>query len=139
MIWSHRSVTALVLMLGLSLAGYAVYLANELIQQIEAENTVVEEVPTRLVATFAQDLPQGHILALEDMAGMRYVETSVPSSIMLRADAVGSYVARDVRAGEPVLASLVSVDPIDPEPVLIRTRRGIEVTTTCLAFCKEGS
>jgi len=133
--FSTRAITVSVMMVGIGLAATAVVLVNEELDTIRASHTTVQEVPTTTVAVFASSLPQGHIVTFEDMAGAQYVANAVPSSIMVRADAIGMRLRNDVVAGEPVLASIVTNDLVEMVPVYIRTRRGTEVTHTCIARC----
>lgn len=135
-----RYIAIVVLFAGLGMAGYAVLLAQDHIERIQAEQTVVQEVPTVRVAVFASDLPQGHVVQEADISIVEYTTAAVPPTrITDLMQAVGAHVVRDVQAGTPVLLPLVSTEPVAMRPVNIRVRRGTETSVVCVLRCPEES
>jgi Flp pilus assembly protein CpaB len=131
-----RYIAISVLFVGLGLAGFAAMQAQAMITRIQAENTVIQEVPTVRVATFAQDLPRGHLITEADLVVVEYTASSVPPSAVQELPS-GQWLARDVASGQPVLARDVSVEPVDRSAQYIRVRRGAETSWACVAFCPD--
>lgn len=132
----HRRLAFVVLIFGLGLAGAAAFQARSAIDAAYASTTVVQEVPTRDVLAFAHDLPRGHQITTSDFVTVEYVETSVPPSVFgdIPTDL---WLARDVVAGQPVLAPDVSSEPVARRPQFVTIRRGIEQSRVCVAHCEE--
>lgn len=135
-----RYIAIVVLFAGLGMAGYAVVLAQDHIERIQAEQTVVQEVPTVRVAVFASDLPQGHVVQESDLRVVEYTEGAVPPArITELAQAVGMSIRADVLSGQPVLTPVLSAEPIAMRPLIILVRRGTETDHVCVARCPEES
>lgn len=134
----HRRLAFVVLLFGLGLAAVAAYQARSMMNAAYASQTVVEEVPTVEVVVFKADLPRGHVVTPEDLAVVPYVAASTPETFLRDQNAVvGSYLVADVARGQPTVATLLSVEPIEQRPITVRERRAGVVTSVCIARCPE--
>lgn len=134
----HRRLAFVVLLFGLGLAGVAAIQARSMLDAAYASTTVVQEVPTVEVVVFKADLPRGHVVTPEDVVSVPYVAASTPDTFLRVQNAVvGAYLLADVARGQPAVASLLSVEPIEQRPITVRERRAGAVTSVCIARCPE--
>lgn len=132
-----RWIAISVLFVGLGLAGFAAVQAQAMIERIQAENTVVQEVPTVRVVAFARDLPRGYRVTAEDL---RYVEV-VEGPLVVRGygeAAIGMWTTRPVSAGAPTAEDALSATEVALEPRYVSVRRGTETAWVCVEFCPRG-
>lgn len=115
-----RAVFGLVLILGLGLAGFAVYMVQGYFQQQEAalareRAAAAQQVPTVEVYAVNRVITFGEPLTLDDVTVIRYAEPFLPDGVFLtEADlfpegpGVVRYVTRQMEPNEPVLAVKVT-------------------------------
>ncbi|EKE44426.1 CpaB family protein [Oceaniovalibus guishaninsula JLT2003] len=110
-----RIVFALVLLVGLGLSGFAVYMARDYITAVEAQQVQVVSVPTRDIYVVNRATRYGDRLTADDVRLVSFPEAALPEGAFHTADALfpkGPDVTRAVlRAMEPneaVLASKVT-------------------------------
>lgn len=115
-----RAVFGLVLVVGLGLAGAAVYLFQGLNEQRESEldmlrRAAAEAVPTVDVIAVNRNVEYGETLTSEDVAIIKYAEPFLPEGVFLTqeeffSEGPGVYrsVVRPMTTNEPVLAEKVT-------------------------------
>jgi pilus assembly protein CpaB len=115
-----RAVFVLVLILGLGLAGFAVYMVQGYFQQQEAalareRAAAAQQVPTVDVYAVNRVITFGEPLTLDDVTVIRYAEPFLPEGVFTtEADlfpegpGVVRYVTRQMEPNEPVLAVKVT-------------------------------
>lgn len=115
-----RAVFGLVLIVGLGLAGFAVYMVQgyfekqEMALQRERANSAAQ-VPTIEVIAVNRTINYGEPLTTDDLVVVRYAEPYLPEGVYTTAEAlfplgnnVPRIVLRQMEANEPVLASKVT-------------------------------
>lgn len=114
-----RAVFGLVLVVGLGLAGFAVYMVKGYFDQqsvaLAEQRAVAEQaVPTVELIAMNRTINYGEILTKEDVSYIRYAEPFLPEGVFLTADELfpddqkPRIVLRQMDAMEPVLASKVT-------------------------------
>lgn len=115
-----RAVFALVLLVGIGLAGFAVYMVQGFMEQRESElasvrQKVAEAVPTVQVYAMKRAIAYGEPLTLDDVELISYAEPHLPEGVFLteeelfpEGDEELRVVTRPMEALEPVLAVKVT-------------------------------
>lgn len=147
-----RAVFGLVLIVGLGLAGFAVYMVKGYFDQqavaLAEQRAVAEQaVPTVELIAMNRTINYGEILTKEDVSFIRYAEPFLPEGVFLTAeelfpeDREPRIVLRQMDAMEPVLASKVT-EPGEDAGLASRLGKGIRafaITSTpppvCQVFC----
>lgn len=130
-----RAVFGLVLVIGLGLAGFAVYMVKGYFDQqqvILAEQRAVADqaVPTVEVIALNRTINYGEILAKEDVSLIRYAEPFLPEGVFTEVDALfpvdgePRIVLRRMDEFEPVLASKVT-EPGEDAGLTSRLTKGM--------------
>ncbi len=115
-----RAVFALVLLVGIGLAGFAVYMVQGFIEQRETElvavrQKVAEAVPTVQVYAVNRDIEYGETLTRDDVEVIAYAEPHLPEGVFQTEEALFPegdeelrVVTRPMQALEPILAVKVT-------------------------------
>ena len=115
-----RSVFMLVMLVGLGLAGFAVYMVNNYFDQQESalraeRQRAAQAVKTVEVFTPTRDYTYGELLVAEEVTRMPYAETHLPEGIFLTVEdlypqglEVPRVVILPIRANEPITADKVT-------------------------------
>ncbi len=130
-----RAVFGLVLVVGLGLAGFAVYMVKGYFDQqavaLAEQRAVAEQaVPTVELIAMNRTINYGEILTKEDVSYIRYAEPFLPEGVFLTADELfpedeqPRIVLRQMDAMEPVLASKVT-EPGEDAGLASRLGKGI--------------
>ncbi len=130
-----RAVFGLVLIVGLGLAGFAVYMVKGYFDQqavaLAEQRAVAEQaVPTVELIAMNRTINYGEILTKEDVSFIRYAEPFLPEGVFLTAeelfpeDQEPRIVLRQMDAMEPVLASKVT-EPGEDAGLASRLGKGI--------------
>ncbi|QQA41643.1 Flp pilus assembly protein CpaB [Pelagovum pacificum] len=151
-----RAVFGLVLIVGVGLAGFAVYMAQGYLQ--ETENALAAEraaaaqiVPTVDVYAVNRSVAYGEELTMEDVAVIKYVETAMPDGLFLTEEElfpqgpdVRRVVLRPMEPNEPVMAIKVT-EPGEDAGITSRLSRGmrafairVDVSTGVSGFLRPG-
>lgn len=135
-----RAVFGLVLVLGLGLAGFAVYMVQGYFEEQEAalarERAAAQAiVPTIEVIAVNRTIEYGEPLTTDDLVVVRYVEDALPEGVYTSAEAlfprgtdVPRTVLRQMSKNEPVLASKVS-EPGQMAGITTRLEPGMRAFT----------
>jgi len=130
-----RAVFGLVLVIGLGLAGFAVYMVKGYFDQqqviLDEQRAVAEQaVPTVEVIALNRTINYGEILAKEDVSLIRYAEPFLPEGVFTEVDALfpvdgePRIVLRRMDEFEPVLASKVT-EPGEDAGLTSRLTKGM--------------
>lgn len=135
-----RAVFGLVLVVGLGLAGFAVYMVQGYFEQLqqalarERANSAAQ-VPTIEVIAVNRTMNYGEPLTTDDLVVIRYAEPYLPEGVYTSAEAlfpqgndVPRIVLRQMEANEPVLASKVT-DPGEQASLTTQLAPGMRAFT----------
>ena len=135
-----RAVFGLVLVIGLGLAGFAVYMVQGYFEEQEAElarerAAASAIVPTIEVIAVNRSVEYGEPLTTDDLVVIRYVENALPEGVFTSAEDmfplgndVHRTVLRQMDANEPVLLSKVS-EPGQMAGITSRLQPGMRAFT----------
>lgn len=135
-----RAVFGLVLIVGLGLAGFAVYMVQGYFEQQSAElqrerAAAAQQVPTVEVIAVNRTIAYGEPLTVDDLVVVRYAEPFLPEGVFTSAEAlfpkgqdVPRVVLRQMEANEPVLAVKVT-EPGEQASITTRLAPGMRAFT----------
>lgn len=135
-----RSVFGLVLIVGLGLAGFAVYMVRghfdrQSVALARERATVAAQVPTVEVYAVNRTINYGEALTPEDVVVISYAEPFLPEGVFLTAEELfpegedgQRFVLRQMDANEPVLAAKITA-PGEDAGITSRLSRGMRAFT----------
>lgn len=151
-----RAVFGLVLLVGIGLAGFAVYMAQGYLEQTQAQARAAAEraaaaVPTVEVYAMTRDIAYGETITAEDVEVIRYAEPYLPEGVFRTEEELFPngpdelrVVLRPMQAREPVLAIKVT-EPGEDAGITSRLSRGmrafairVDVSSGVSGFLRPG-